>query len=46
MKYNPKVVSIKRSAAYVHHRALKNMRDNNHGGCAGADAQGSGAFAG
>lgn len=29
MKYNPKVVSIKRSAAYVHHRALKNMRDNN-----------------
>ena len=29
MKYNPKVVSFDRSAAYVHHRALKNMRDNN-----------------
>ena len=29
MKQNPKVVSIKRSAAYVHHRAMKNMRDNN-----------------
>lgn len=29
MKYNPKVVPFDRSAAYVHHRALKNMRDNN-----------------
>ncbi len=29
MKYNPKVVSIDRSAAYVHHRAMKNRRDNN-----------------
>ena len=30
MKYNPKVVSIDRSAAYVHHRAMKNRRDNNY----------------
>lgn len=29
MKYNPKVVPFNRSAAYVHHRALKNLRDNN-----------------
>lgn len=29
MKYNPKVVSIDRSAAYVHARAMKNRRDNN-----------------
>jgi len=29
MNYNPKVVSINRSAAYVHHRAMKNRRDNN-----------------
>lgn len=29
MNYNPKVVSFDRSAAYVHHRALKNMRENN-----------------
>ena len=29
MKHNPKVVSIDRSAAYVHHRAMKNRRDNN-----------------
>ncbi len=29
MKHNPKVVPITRSAAYVHHRAMKNMRDNN-----------------
>lgn len=29
MKYNPKVVSFDRSAAYVHHRAMKNLRDNN-----------------
>ena len=29
MSYNPKVVSIERSAAYVHHRAMKNRRDNN-----------------
>lgn len=29
MSYNPKVVSFDRSAAYVHHRALKNMRENN-----------------
>jgi len=29
MKYNPKVVSFDRSAAYVHHRAMKNMRNNN-----------------
>ncbi len=29
MSYNPKVVSISRSAAYVHHRAMKNRRDNN-----------------
>ena len=29
MKYNPKVVPFDRSAAYVRHRALKNMRDNN-----------------
>lgn len=29
MKHNPKVVPFNRSAAYVHHRALKNMRDNN-----------------
>lgn len=29
MSHNPKVVSFDRSAAYVHHRALKNMRDNN-----------------
>lgn len=29
MKYNPKVVPFDRSAAYVHHRALKNRRDNN-----------------
>lgn len=29
MNHNPKVVPIQRSAAYVHHRALKNMRDNN-----------------
>ena len=28
MNYNPKVVSFSRSAAYVHHRALKNKRDN------------------
>ena len=29
MKYNPKVLPFDRSAAYVHHRALKNMRANN-----------------
>jgi len=29
MKYNPKVVSFDRSAAYVHARAMKNRRDNN-----------------
>ena len=29
MNYNPKVVSIERSAAYVHHRAMKNRRENN-----------------
>lgn len=29
MSYNPKVVSFERSAAYVHHRAMKNRRDNN-----------------
>ena len=29
MNYNPKVVSIDRSAAYVHARAMKNRRDNN-----------------
>ena len=29
MKTNPKVVSFERSAAYVHHRAMKNRRDNN-----------------
>lgn len=29
MSYNPKVVSIERSAAYMHHRAMKNRRDNN-----------------
>ena len=29
MSYNPKVVSIDRSAAYVHARAMKNRRDNN-----------------
>lgn len=29
MKYNPKVVSIDRGAAYVHARAMKNRRDNN-----------------
>ncbi len=29
MKHNPKVVPFDRSAAYVHHRALKNLRDNN-----------------
>lgn len=29
MKHNPKLVNFDRSAAYVHHRALKNMRDNN-----------------
>lgn len=29
MKHNSKVVSFDRSAAYVRHRALKNMRDNN-----------------
>ena len=29
MNHNPKVVSFDRSAAYVHHRALKNMRENN-----------------
>ena len=29
MKHNPKVVPFDRSAAYVHHRALKNMRSNN-----------------
>ena len=29
MNYNPKVVSFSRSAAYVHHRAMKNRRDNN-----------------
>ena len=29
MKHNPKVVPFNRSAAYVHHRALKNLRDNN-----------------
>lgn len=29
MKYNPKVVPFDRSAAYVHHRAMKNRRDNN-----------------
>ena len=29
MKHNPKVVSFDRSAAYVHHRAMKNMRNNN-----------------
>ena len=29
MKHNPKVVPFDRSAAYVRHRALKNLRDNN-----------------
>ncbi len=29
MNYNPKVVPFNRSAAYVHHRAMKNMRNNN-----------------
>ncbi len=29
MSHNPKVVSFERSAAYVHHRAMKNRRDNN-----------------
>lgn len=29
MNHNPKLVSFDRSAAYVHHRALKNLRDNN-----------------
>lgn len=29
MNYNPKVVPFNRSAAYVHHRAMKNRRDNN-----------------
>lgn len=29
MNHNPKVVSFDRSAAYVRHRALKNMRENN-----------------
>ncbi len=29
MKHDPKVVPFNRSAAYVHHRALKNMRSNN-----------------
>lgn len=29
MSRNPKVVSFERSAAYVHHRAMKNRRDNN-----------------
>ena len=29
MKRDPKVVPITRNAAYVHHRAMKNMRDNN-----------------
>lgn len=28
MNHNPKLVSFDRSAAYVRHRALKNMRDN------------------
>lgn len=29
MSYNPKVVSIDRSSAYVHHRAMVNRRENN-----------------
>ena len=29
MTKNPKVVSFKRSPAYVHHRAMLNRRDNN-----------------
>lgn len=29
MNYNPKVVSIDRSSAYVHHRAMVNRRENN-----------------
>ena len=29
MNYNPKLVSFDRSAAYVRHRALKNLRENN-----------------
>ncbi|MBQ3575447.1 MAG: hypothetical protein IJA26_07235, partial [Clostridia bacterium] len=29
MSHNPKVVSFERSPAYVHHRAMKNRRDNN-----------------
>ena len=29
MKFDPKVVPFDRSAAYVHHRAMKNRRDNN-----------------
>lgn len=29
MNFDPKVVPFDRSAAYVHHRAMKNRRDNN-----------------
>ena len=29
MKFNPKIVPFDRSAAYMHHRAMKNRRDNN-----------------
>lgn len=29
MEFDPKVVPFDRSAAYVHHRAMKNRRDNN-----------------
>lgn len=29
MSYDPKVVPFDRSAAYMHHRAMKNRRDNN-----------------
>ena len=29
MSFDPKVVPFDRSAAYLHHRAMKNRRDNN-----------------
>ena len=29
MSFDPKVVPFDRSAAYMHHRAMKNLRDNN-----------------
>ena len=29
MSFDPKVVPFDRSAAYMHHRAMKNRRDNN-----------------